>query len=325
MMDPRGRKILVTGGTGFIGSALVRRLVQRGAQVRCLDNNSRGATDKLGPAVDHVELVIGDIRDPDIVRLATRGMDSVCHLAYINGTQYFYDRPELILEVAVKGMMNVLDACLAEGVRDLIVASSSEASVSSARIPTPEDVPLVVPDVLNPRYSYGGGKIISELLAINYGRKHFDRVVIFRPHNVYGPNMGSEHVIPQFAIRMGRAFAERDGVVPFEIQGTGQETRSFIFIDDFTDGLMLVIERGEHSHIYNIGTPDEVTMIEVANLVASCYGRQIDIVPGAIRPGSTLRRCPDITKLRALGFEPTTTLQAGVPPTVAWYRATCLV
>ena len=107
---------------------------------------------------------------------ATRGVDCVCHLAYINGTEFFYDQPELILEVAVKGMMNVLDACLADGVRDLIVASSSEVYQTPPTIPTPEDVPLVVPDVINPRYSYGGGKIVSELLAVNYGRKHFDRV-----------------------------------------------------------------------------------------------------------------------------------------------------
>lgn len=325
MIDPRGRKFLVTGGTGFIGSALVRGLVHRGAHVRCLDNNSRGATDKLGDVVNRVELVIGDIRDPATVRLAARGMDTVCHLAYINGTEFFYDRPELVLEVAVKGMMNVLDACLAEGVRDLIVASSSEVCVGSARIPTPEDVPLVVPDVSNPRYSYGGGKIISELLTINYGRKHFERVVIFRPHNVYGPNMGAEHVIPQFAVRMGRAFAGTEGIVPFPIQGTGQETRSFIYIDDFTDGLLRVIERGAHLNVYNIGTPDEVTMARVAHLVAACFGRHIEVVPGAIRPGSTLRRCPDITKLRSLGFSPTTSLEAGVSATVAWYRTACLV
>jgi nucleoside-diphosphate-sugar epimerase len=324
-IDPRGRRFLVTGGTGFIGSALVRGLVHRGAHVRCLDDNSRGATDKLGDVVNQVELVIGDIRDPTTVRLASRGMESICHLAYINGTEFFYDRPELILEVAVKGMMNVIDACLAEGVRDLIVASSSEACASSVRVPTPEDVPLIVPDVGNPRYSYGGGKIISELLAINYGRKHFDRVVIVRPYNVYGPNMGGEHVIPQFAVRMGRAFAATQEIVPFPIQGTGQETRAYIYIDDFTDGLLRVIERGAHLNVYNIGTPDEVTVSKVAHLVAACFGRRIEVVPGAVRPGSTPRRCPDITKLRALGFSPATSLETGLSETVAWYRAACPV
>ena len=325
MIELRGRRFLVTGGTGFIGSALVRALVRRGAHVRCLDNNSRGAVAKLGDVATQVDVVVGDVRDPTVVRLATQGMDTVCHLAYINGTEFFYDRPELILEVAVKGMMNVLDACLAEGVRDLVLASSSEVYQTAPRIPTPEDVPLVVPDVANPRYSYGGGKIISELLAINYGRKYFDRVVIFRPHNVYGPDMGAEHVIPQFALRMRRACAETQGTVPFPIQGSGRETRAFIYVDDFTDGLLRVIEHGAHLNVYHIGTSEEVTVAHVAKLVAACFGRDIELVPGTVRPGSAARRSADITKLRALGFRPSTSLETGIATTVAWYRDTCVV
>lgn len=325
MIELRGRHILVTGGTGFIGSALVRELSARGARVRCFDDNSRGSAARLGDALSHVELVTGDIRDAPAVHRAARGMDAVCHLAYVNGTEYFYEKPDIILEVAVKGMMNVLDACLSERIRDLIVASSSEVYQNAARIPTPEDVPLVVPDIANPRYSYGGGKIISELLAFNYGRKHFDRVVIFRPHNVYGPDMGAEHVIPQFAMRMRQARQDVRRTVPFPIQGTGQETRAFICIDDFTDGLMRVLERGEHLNVYNIGTSDEVTIAHVARLVARCFDREIEIIPGAALPGSSARRNPDITKLRALGFVPKTPLEEGIASTVAWYRNYCTV
>src|SRR5205823_3221688 len=125
--------------------------------------------------------------------------------AYVNGTEFFYSKPHLVLEVAVKGMMNVVDACLQIGVRDLVLASSSEVYQTAPVVPTDESAPLSVPDPLNPRYSYGGGKIIAELLAINYGRTHFDRVSIFRPHNCYGPDMGREHVIPQLASRLGEA------------------------------------------------------------------------------------------------------------------------
>jgi nucleoside-diphosphate-sugar epimerase len=320
MMDLRGRKLLVTGGTGFLGSALIRALVHRGADVRCFDDSSRGAERRLGDLIGRVEIVTGDVRDPGAVRLVTRGIESVCHLAYINGTEFFYQKPELVLEVAVKGMMNVLDACLAEGVRDLILASSSEVYQDTAIFPTPENVPLVVPDVSNPRFSYGGGKIISELLAINYGRKHFQRVVIFRPHNVYGPDMGAEHVIPQFAERMQRASVGTTGTVRFPIQGSGRETRAFIYIDDFTEALLRVIEQGEHQHVYHIGTEDEVAVTDVARLVGACFGREIEIVPGAVQPGSTPRRCPDISRLRALGFTPRTTLLDGIAATVAWYK-----
>jgi nucleoside-diphosphate-sugar epimerase len=185
-------------------------------------------------------------------------------------------------------------------------------------------VPLVVPDIGNPRYSYGGGKIISELLTMNFGRKHFERALIFRPHNVYGPDMGSEHVIPQFALRMRRACETTEGRVPFPIQGTGRETRAFVYIDDFTEGLLRVIEYGEHLNVYNIGTDTEVAIADVARLVARAFGREIDLVPGPVQPGSVARRSPDITKLRALGFSPRTPLDAGIAATVAWYQECCV-
>jgi UDP-glucose 4-epimerase len=315
-----GSSILVTGGTGFIGSALVRELAHRGARVRTLDDDSRGRGLRLGDCLDKVEVTVGDVRDPSAVNRAVNGVDMVVHLAYINGTEFFYQRPELVLEVAVKGMMNVLDACKSQGVRQLVLASSSEVYQHAQNIPTDETVPLVVPDVLNPRYSYGGGKIISELLAVNYGRKWFDRVVIFRPHNVYGPDMGGEHVIPQFAIRMKRLDSSARSTLDFPIQGNGEETRAFIFIDDFVDGALRVIERGAHLNIYNIGTQREASIAEVATLVAGCFGRKIRLVPGSVLPGSTPRRCPDVGKVSSLGFEPRVSLEQGVAATVDWYR-----
>src|SRR6476619_6343833 len=195
-------RILVTGGSGFIGSALVKTLVRDGHAVRVLDDNSRGASRRLAEVQSDVEFIGGDIRDAAAVHAAVRGVDEVHHVAFVNGTEFFYSAPELVLEVGVKGMVNVLDACRAANVRRLVLASSSEVYQTPLQVPTDESAPLVVPDPNNARYSYGGGKIISELMAINFGRRHFDRVIIFRPHNVYGPDMGNEHVIPQFGIRM---------------------------------------------------------------------------------------------------------------------------
>ena len=312
-------KYLVTGGTGFIGSALVKGLLNCGAFVRILDNDSRGARRKLGQAVDRAGIITGDVRDPNVVRKAVAGMDCVCHLAYINGTEYFYTKPELVLEVAVKGMMNVLDACLEEGVKNIFLASSSEVYQTPPMVPTDETVPLVVPDVLNPRYSYGGGKIISELLLVNYGKKYLERAVIFRPHNVYGPDMGWEHVIPQFVLRMKKLFAETGGTVDFPIQGTGNETRAFIFIDDFITALLRVIEKGEHLGIYHIGTSQEITIRKLAEMTARCFNREIRILQGQLLSGSTPRRCPDVSKLSRLGFTPQVDLPTGLAKTVAWY------
>ena len=201
------RRILVTGGSGFIGSALVRALVKAGETVRVLDDNSRGALRRLAGIERDIEFVQGDIRDAAAVEAATRGIDEVHHLAYVNGTATFYSAPELVLDVGVKGMVNVIDACRRQNVGSLVLASSSEVYQTPPQVPTAEDVPLVVPDPHNPRLSYGAGKIISEVMAINFGRKYFERVLIFRPHNVYGPDMGFEHVIPQFAVRLKRACA----------------------------------------------------------------------------------------------------------------------
>jgi nucleoside-diphosphate-sugar epimerase len=314
------KKFLVTGGTGFIGSALVKTLVRSGAAVRTLDNDSRGSEHKLGEAAAHVERMTGDVRDPLAVQRAVKGVDCVCHLAYINGTERFYTHPDLILEVAVKGMMNVLDACTSLGVGELILASSSEVYQTPAVVPTDETAPLVVPDPLNPRYSYGGGKIISELMAINYGRKHFQRVCIFRPHNVYGPNMEWEHVIPQFAVRMQEQCAKLPtGKVPFPIQGTGRESRSFIYIDDAADAILRIIEAGSHLNIYHLGTQEEVAIEHLARAVGHYFGREIEIVSGPLQPGGTVRRCPSIAKLAALGFQPRTPLAVGLPQTLKWY------
>lgn len=316
------KRFLVTGGTGFIGSALVRRLIALGHAVRVLDNNSRGAPRRLADLDADYEMISGDIRDSSIVHRAMKEVDCCCHLAYVNGTEFFYSKPDLVLDVAVRGMVNVIDACIAEGVGDLVLASSSEVYQTPPQIPTDESSPLIVPDPLNPRYSYGGGKIISELMAINWGRKHFRRVAIFRPHNIYGPDMGWEHVLPQFVLRM-KDIASRQphGVLPFSIQGSGAESRSFCHIDDFTDGLLRIIERAEHLSIYHVGSNEETSIADVANLVARFYNRSINLVPGEIQQGSVPRRAPDITRLKKLGYEPKVSLDQGLPSMAHWYDA----
>ena len=316
------KKYLVTGGSGFIGSALVKKLLNEGHSVRVFDNNSRGNLRRLDDVLDNIDFIEGDIRNFDQVNQACKGMDAICHLAFVNGTRFFYELPELVLEVGIKGMMNVLDSCKENNITDLILASSSEVYQSPEQVPTSEEVPLVVPDLLNPRYSYGGAKLITELLAINYGRNNFERVVIFRPHNVYGPDMGWEHVVPEFLLKMNDLVKNKSQeMIDFNIQGTGNETRAFIFIDDFTEGLMKVINKGEHLNVYHIGTSDEIKLSELAKKVARIFDAKINLIPGALAEGGTLRRCPDITKLKGLGFNPETPLDEGLKISKDWYVA----
>jgi nucleoside-diphosphate-sugar epimerase len=309
---------LITGGAGFIGSALAHRLVKEGHEVTVLDRFSRGKQSRL-PA--EAEIIVGDIRSPAVVHDAVKPADVIWHLAYVQGTQTFYADPKDVIDVALRGIMNVLGACELRAKKpDLILVSSSEVyqEPPAGMFPTDETVPLSVPDVTNPRYSYGGGKIASEIATFAYSQAGIlGRAVIVRPHNVYGPDMGFEHVIPEFAVRMTE-------ITPpdrrFKIQGSGKETRSFCHISDCVDGLMLAWEKGADRNVYHLGNPSEEYAIEdVAHLVASQFGREIDVIPGALPKGSPTRRLPDISKLQALDYEPRITLAQGVTETVVWY------
>jgi nucleoside-diphosphate-sugar epimerase len=324
-------KILVTGGTGFLGSALVHRLVREGHRVRVLDNNWRGLSSRLSDVRDDVELIEADIRDADAVARAVRGMQCIFHLASVNGTEHFYREPQTVLDVGLRGMMNLIDAIAPKkggchlsskkGDIHLFLSSTSEVYQTPPTLPTDEAVQLSIPDVLNPRYSYAGAKLASELMALHWASLHASRVVVFRPHNVYGPDMGTEHVIPQFALRMCELVKRQEqGAIGFPIQGTGRETRAFNYIDDFIDGLLCLLSRGEHRSIYHIGTDVETDIATLAHEVARLFDREIRIVPGELQAGSAPRRCPDISKLRALGYAPRVTLREGLEKTVRWYR-----
>ncbi len=279
------RRVLVTGGSGFIGSALAKALLKDGCAVRVLDDNSRGAPRRLADMRNDIEFIAGDIRDPAVVQRAAHGVEEVHHLAYVNGTEFFYKYPELVLDVGVKGMINVIDACRAADVRTLVLASSSEVYQTPPNVPTDERAPLLVPDPHNPRLSYGAGKIISEVMALNYGRKFFERVLIFRPHNVYGPDMGFEHVIPQLALRMKRLLVQEwEAQVPFEIQGDGRQTRAFCHVDDLVQGVMIMRAKGEHLGIYHVGTSEEIAIGDLARRIAAHAGRDIDLVSVRLPP-----------------------------------------
>lgn len=314
---------LVTGGAGFIGSSLTKSLIKQGHRVRVLDNESRGKIKRLKSVEGKFEFIKGDIRDKEVVEKACHKIDCIIHLAYINGTEYFYTKPELILEVGIKGMINILDGAIKHKVKDFILLSSSEVYQTPPIIPTPETVAMMIPDPFNPRYSYGAGKIISEILTINYGRKFFNKVMIVRPHNVYGPSMGFEHVIPQLTLRIKKIIENNKskGIIKLPIQGSGKETRAYIYIDDFINGMLKVLDKGKHLEIYNIGTMQEIKISQLVEKIGRCFNIKIKLIPGKLSKGSTLRRCPDIAKLKKLGFKPKTSLIEGLRKTVQWYNA----
>lgn len=314
------KKYLVTGGTGFIGSALVKRLVKLGRNVRVVDNDLRGSKDRLAEVLPHIDLIEADVRDISAMIKATKKIDVILHLAALNGTENFYKKPELVLDIGIQGMHAMLVAAGVNGVKEFVLASSSEAYQTPMIVPTPEDVALMIPDPWNPRYAYGGSKLISEIMLANYNRSLFERAIIFRPHNVYGPDMGWEHVLPQFITRArGMIVKTPEGPVDFEIQGDGSQTRSFVHIADFLDGLMLIIDRGEHRNVYHIGTEEELTIKNVVDEVFLYFGREAQIIAKPLPIGGTPRRCPDISKLKGLGYAPKLKLRDGMKGIADWY------
>jgi UDP-glucose 4-epimerase len=320
-------RVVVTGGSGFIGAYLVRRLVSAGWDVTVVDNMVRGEARRLADVRDHVQLFDCDVRDQESLLRAFSGAQLIVHLAAVNGTDNFYQRPELVLDVGLRGALAVVNAGRDANVPDLIVASTAEVYQEAAVIPTPETVNLTIPDSLNPRYSYGGSKIASELIAFNYAREHYRLVQVFRPHNVYGPDMGWKHVVPQFITRAIKGIESTAsgngrslGGVPFEIQGDGTETRAFCFVDDIVDGIMTMYEMGSHREIYHIGNDEEVTMRDLAYRVGEIVGADLQIQTGEGALGGTRRRCPDITKMRNLGYRPKVNLADGLARTAGWYK-----
>jgi nucleoside-diphosphate-sugar epimerase len=291
------KSILITGGTGFIGSNLCNYLYQRGYKIFAFDNNLRGKRSRLNK---NIKFIHGDIRFiKNLNKCKKFKIDAVVHLAYINGTKFFYSKPELVLDVAVKGLINIFDFCIKNKIKNLFLASSSEVYQTPLKIPTTEKEPIKIPDIENPRYSYSGGKILTELYGKNFGKKYFKKLIIFRPHNVYGPDMGNEHVIPELLKKIKNLKNNKEIV----IEGSGQETRSFIYIDEFCRALEILIKKGKHLEIYNIGTEEEVKIINLVKIISNIININLKIIKKKLKKGGAKRRCPNISKIRKIGFK----------------------
>ena len=301
------KTFLVTGGTGFIGSNISNFLVNKGYNVKIFDNNSRGSIKKIKNFKKKIKFIKGDVRNKQSLNKALKNTDAVIHLAYVNGTKYFYSKPILVLDIAIKGILNIIEGCIENKIKELYLASSSEVYQTPDKIPTDEQEPLKIPNIFNPRYSYGGGKIITELMGIHYGKKYFKKLIIFRPHNVYGPNMGHEHVIPQFINR----FKSLKGK-SFKIEGSGNEIRSFIYIKDFLNAFNLILGLGKHLNIYNIGTSEKIKIKDLAYKLSKIFKKKITLRKTSLAKGGTKIRIPNINKIKSLGFRPKFNLDKGL-------------
>lgn len=312
----------ITGAAGFIGAHLVRRLLSLGYEVVAIDSLHRGLKTRLPLGNPRLTFAVGDACDQEFLEVALRGCAIVFHLAAVNGTKNFYDHPDLVLRVGVRSCVSVVEACITNAVSHLIVASSAEVYHQPVTLPTPESERLIVPDPLNPRFSYGGSKIATELYALHVGGASIPTVSVFRPHNIYGPDMGYKHVIPQF-ITQGLELKTNpktgSSIRKFVARGNLSTTRSFCYIDDLLDGLEILMATDEPSGVFHIGNSEEVCIRDVLGMVLSELDLKIEVNAMDSFVGETSRRCPDITKIARLGYSPKIGLQEGIKRTITWY------
>lgn len=320
--------IVITGAAGFLGYHLARAHVAQADQVVLLDNLSKlgGQCDEAyaqllqHPAVTAREI---DLTDPLANLDLPSDIDIVYHLAAVNGTALFYARPYHVARTNLLATLNLLDGLMRSRRRvgRLFYSSSSEVYAGAQQlgylsIPTDERVPAVFPQPTPVRFSYGTSKFMGEVLCREFGRQAGIPCTVVRYHNVYGPRMGSRHVIPELIDRI------RQGTNPLDLYGS-HETRAFCYVDDAIRASMLVATTPACAdQIIHIGTPHETVIRDLARLLMTLMGHEVPIREQASRADSVSRRCPDISQLRALtGFVPTVELRDGLERTIEWYVA----
>ena len=311
------KKIVITGASGFIGRSLVKKLSKDKKNfIIAIDNDQRGDFKKIGNSKNISKKKISVLSQSKLDKIL-KNCHSCFHLAAINGTKNFYNIPKEVLEVGTEGTINIIKSCLKNKVKEFVLFSSSEAYQKPNKIPTSEDEVLKVPDIFNPRLSYGGSKIIGELLTVNYFRKSSTRYKILRPHNVYGPDMGNDHVLPELITKIKKQKKRKK--IKLEIFGSGEESRSFIYIDDAVEGIYKVYKKGKKNSIYNIGTSNEIKIKNLIQLISKIVKKKIDIKKSSLHRGSVSRRCPNVSKLKKLGHKNFYSLKKGLEKTIYHY------
>ena len=311
------KKAVVTGGAGFIGSELVRSLLNDDWQVSVVDNLVRAKVTQFSENQPNLTFYNVDLTETNNLDEAFSNADIVYHLAAVNGTSNFYRYPSLVINVGIRGMLNVVDACKKHNVRNLVIASSAEVYQDAEVIPTPEGVALSIPDVTNPRYSYAISKIATEGLAMALDDDFFDKVLLFRPHNIYGANMGWRHVIPQL---IQKAYQLQIGASNFlKIEGDGTQTRAFCHVKDAVVGIRLMADKGTTKNIYHIGNSEEISIEKLAHQICEYIGAPRKIEYSTLPSGSPIRRCPDLLKMKSLGYNPEINIKEGLRTTIDWY------
>jgi UDP-glucuronate 4-epimerase len=313
-----GRHVLVTGGAGFIGSHLSRRLLEGGDRVTCLDlfddfydpALKRANVAPFLPSADY-SLVEGDIRDEGLLEslFAGAGFDQVVHLAARAGVRPSIEQPMLYQDVNVRGTAAILEACRRHGVGKVVFGSSSSVYGNNSKVPFSEEDPVEEP--ISP---YAATKRAGELLAFTYHHLYRLDISCLRFFTVFGPAQRPEMAIHKFA----RAIEEGRPVTLF---GDGSMRRDFTYVDDIIQGVLAAMERVRGYRIYNLGESRTTTVAELIDLLGQTLGKEPRIQRLPLQPGDVAVTYADITRAREeLGYAPRIDVPEGIRRFVSWFR-----
>lgn len=313
-MIDKNKTVLVTGADGFIGSHLTELLLERGYRVRALSQynsfNNWGWLE--GIRNDRLEVVCGDVRDPNFCRVISRGCDTVFHLAALIAIPYSYVAPDSYVDTNIKGTLNMCQAAQAEGVRRLVVTSTSEVYGTALYVPIDEKHPR------QPQSPYSATKIGADAIAKSFYNAFDLGVVIARPFNTYGPRQSARAIIPTIISQI--AAGKREIKV-----GDLTPTRDFNYVRDTCRGFVALGEAdGIEGMEINIATDTEVTMGDTLKTIARLMDADVDYVvdPERLRPSkSEVRRlCGDNSLITSLtDWRPEVTLEDGLSRTIDWF------
>lgn len=316
--DLRNTRIVILGAAGFIGFHLANTFADAGYNVVGVDNFLRGKNDelysKLSSSANYKSVNL-DLSVESAYRDLFQKGDLVYNCAALNGTQNFYSNPLSVIEnSAIPAIYAAKYAALAKVKRYTYFGSSESyaggLSLGLIPIPTPENIPLALPDVSEVRWSYAASKTMGEVAAFA-AKKELDLAIqILRIHNIYGPRMGDKHVIPDLI----QKFRNND----YSVHGV-DETRSFFYIQDLIEVLLRLAVLENVPEVLNVGSMSEIRVGELAALMARIMKTPGDIVPIESFSGSVLRRCPDTTLLKSIVNLPETPIEIGLAKTIEWY------
>jgi UDP-glucose 4-epimerase len=296
--------VLVTGGAGFIGSNLVRALLEGGEDVRVLDNFSTGSRANLG-GLD-VEIVEGELRSYERVHNAVRGTEVVYHLGALGSVPRSVQDPLTSNAVNVEGTLNVLLAARDEGVRRVVYSSSTSVYGTTRSLPTREDS---TPDPISP---YGVAKLAAERYCIAFSRVYdaFESVVL-RYYNVFGPRQSPSTQYAAVVPRFITSIAEGQ---PIAIHGDGEQSRDFTYVENVVAATISAASAdGASGRVFNVAGGTPATVNHVADTIGEILGRPVEKRFGPSRPGDIRDSWADLTAAReVLGYEPSVTLEQGL-------------